>query len=78
MGLANATPNELNELNDILMRVDKIFGAAGQDMTQFPVFKFEQPQLIYPQSSINVDPPATEVPQNEEEKAKDDHYVLSI
>ncbi|TPP59073.1 Mitochondrial ATP synthase coupling factor 6 [Fasciola gigantica] len=79
MGLANATPSELKELNDTLARVDKIFGASGQDMTQFPSFKFEEPHLLSPQSAINVEPPAaTDVTQHEEEKAKDDRYVISI
>ncbi|CAH8630132.1 unnamed protein product [Heterobilharzia americana] len=54
VGLADVTPEELKEFSELLARVDSVFGAEGQDMTQFPTFKFEDPKLTLPSSSLNI------------------------
>ncbi|CAH8867453.1 unnamed protein product [Trichobilharzia szidati] len=56
-GLADATPKEEKELNEMLAKVDRIFGAEGKDMTQFPTFKFEDPKIVMPSSSLNIEYP---------------------
>ncbi|CAL8068503.1 unnamed protein product [Calicophoron daubneyi] len=79
MGLADASQQELKEMNDMLAKIDRIFGAEGQDMTQFPSFNFSEPQLNYPRSSVSAPLPsqvATDV--KAEEKVKDERYVLVI
>ena len=39
--LVDATTEDDKHLQDELDRVDQRFGAAGQDMSKFPSFKFE-------------------------------------
>ncbi|KAF8562586.1 hypothetical protein P879_11705, partial [Paragonimus westermani] len=78
MGLADAKPNEIKELKDTLAKIDHIFGAAGQDMTQFPTFKFDQPRLVHPHSTINAEYPEETEEFKEDQKAKDNRYILTI
>ncbi|KAG5441527.1 ATP synthase-coupling factor 6, mitochondrial [Clonorchis sinensis] len=78
MGLANATPAELKELNDMLAKIDKIFGATGQDMTQFPSFKFDPPKLVHPHSAVAANFPEETVVSETDDKPKDDKFILTI
>ncbi|KAF7258586.1 hypothetical protein EG68_04038 [Paragonimus skrjabini miyazakii] len=78
MGLADAKPNEIKELKDTLTKIDRIFGATGQDMTQFPAFKFDQPQLVHPHSTITAEYPEETEEVKENQKAKDDRFILTI
>ncbi|CAH8550225.1 unnamed protein product [Schistosoma turkestanicum] len=55
--LADATSKEIKELSEMLAKVDRIYGAEGQDMTQFPTFQFEDPKVVIPASSLQVDYP---------------------
>lgn len=78
-GLADATPQEMKNLDDMLTKIDTIFAAAGKDMTQFPTFNFSEPQLVHPHSSINADLPEEKHAVDEaEEKRTDEKYVLVI
>ncbi|KAA3673160.1 uncharacterized protein DEA37_0002069 [Paragonimus westermani] len=78
MGLADAKPNEIKELKDTLAKIDHIFGATGQDMTQFPTFKFDQPRLVHPHSTITAEYPEETEEVKEDQKAKDNRYILTI
>lgn len=49
----------------MLSKVDRIFGAEGKDMTQFPTFKFEDPKVVIPSSALNI-----EYPKDTEDKAE--------
>ncbi|TNN17264.1 ATP synthase-coupling factor 6 [Schistosoma japonicum] len=57
VGLADASPKEIKELNEMLAKVDRIYGAESDDMTQFPVFKFEDPSVVIPTSSLRIEYP---------------------
>lgn len=41
----------------MLAKVDRIYEAEGEDMTQFPMFKFEEPKVVIPASSLHVEYP---------------------
>uniref|UniRef100_A0A3Q0KUT8 ATP synthase-coupling factor 6, mitochondrial n=1 Tax=Schistosoma mansoni TaxID=6183 RepID=A0A3Q0KUT8_SCHMA len=56
-GLTDASPKEIKELNEMLAKVDRIYGAEEEDMTQFPMFQFEDPKVVIPASSLHVDYP---------------------
>ncbi|CAH8621086.1 unnamed protein product [Schistosoma curassoni] len=43
-GLTDASSKEIKELSEMLAKVDRIYEAEGEDMTQFPMFKFEEPK----------------------------------
>ncbi|CAI2732998.1 unnamed protein product [Schistosoma spindalis] len=56
-GLTDASSKEIKELGEMLAKVDRIYGAEGKDMTQFPMFKFEDPKVVIPASSLHVEYP---------------------
>ncbi|CAH8290987.1 unnamed protein product [Schistosoma rodhaini] len=56
-GLTGASPKEIKELSEMLAKVDRIYGAEEEDMTQFPMFQFEDPKVVIPASSLHVDYP---------------------
>ncbi|XP_064614079.1 ATP synthase-coupling factor 6, mitochondrial-like [Liolophura sinensis] len=43
--LVDATAAQEKELKAELEKLDKLYGASGQDMTQFPSFNFSDPDL---------------------------------
>ncbi|XP_067675994.1 ATP synthase-coupling factor 6, mitochondrial-like [Haliotis asinina] len=43
--LVDATPSVEQSLKEELEKIDRIFGATGKDMTQFPTFSFTDPDL---------------------------------
>ncbi|XP_046338899.2 ATP synthase-coupling factor 6, mitochondrial-like [Haliotis rufescens] len=43
--LVDATPKVELSLKEELEKIDRIFGATGKDMTQFPSFTFSDPDL---------------------------------
>ncbi|KAK7105657.1 ATP synthase-coupling factor 6, mitochondrial-like isoform X2 [Littorina saxatilis] len=43
--LVDVTPQVESALKDELDKVDRVYSAAGKDMTQFPSFSFTDPQL---------------------------------
>ncbi|CAH8618954.1 unnamed protein product [Schistosoma bovis] len=56
-GLTDASSKEIKELSEMLAKVDRIYEAEGEDMTQFPMFKFEEPKVVIPASSLHVEYP---------------------
>ncbi|CAH8622794.1 unnamed protein product [Schistosoma margrebowiei] len=64
-GLADASSKEIKELSEMLAKVDRIYEAEGEDMTQFPMFKFEEPKVVIPASSLHVEYPKE--PENDVE-----------
>ncbi|KAK4467689.1 hypothetical protein MN116_008626 [Schistosoma mekongi] len=68
VGLADASPKEIKELSEALARIDRIYGAENDDMTQFPVFTFEDPKIVMPTSSLHIEYPNE--PENTDEVNK--------
>ncbi|CAH8594206.1 unnamed protein product [Schistosoma mattheei] len=64
-GLTDASSKEIKELSEMLAKVDRIYEAEGEDMTQFPMFKFEEPKVVIPTSSLHVEYPKE--PENDVE-----------
>merc|ERR1719367_1008221 len=46
--LVDASAATEAKLADILANIERVYGAKGVDMTQFPTFKFSEPELAYP------------------------------
>lgn len=72
MGLVGATEDQVKNLHDSMSKLDRVYGATGVDMTQFPALKHEEPELVAPGSTIVVDYPQRELLSNLEETERVD------
>ncbi|XP_005093546.1 ATP synthase-coupling factor 6, mitochondrial [Aplysia californica] len=46
--LVDASPETEATLKDMLTNLERAFQAKGVDMTQFPTFNFQEPELVWP------------------------------
>merc|ERR1712154_407588 len=46
--LVDASPQTEATFKDMMANLERAFGAKGKDMTAFPTFAFQDPDLVYP------------------------------